>query len=181
MENQTLLPTSARSGVRDYGSLTIALERGDAAAAAAGSAHYLRLLGGATTERAPGLELLAEAQAAAGRAAEAAVAATELEAIAQGACTDPPLGAARHAQGDLDEKDLESLAEFNERRFASGETIALKGAGGAMFFVVESGEASVEVHGEEVSSLGPGDSFGEVAWRLLETMADRLEAAESRA
>jgi CRP/FNR family transcriptional regulator, cyclic AMP receptor protein len=119
----------------------------------------------------------------------------------------------------LDEKDLTSLAdEFNERRFAPGQTIALEGAGGLMFFVVESGEASVEVHGEEVASLGPGDSFGEialidrrprtatvtaktdlvtyglpvfvfrpfvegrpeVAWKLLEQMADRLTAAESR-
>jgi CRP-like cAMP-binding protein len=120
---------------------------------------------------------------------------------------------------DLDEKDLASLAEeFNERRFSPGNTIALEGAGGLMFFVVESGEASVEVHGEEVAWLGPGDSFGEVAlidrrprtatvtaktdlvtyalpvfvfrpyvearpqvaWKLLEAMADRLEAAESR-
>ena len=120
---------------------------------------------------------------------------------------------------DLDEKDLTSLSEeFNERRFSAGETIALEGAGGLMFFVVESGEASVEVHGEEVAELGPGDSFGEVAlidrrprtatvtaktdlvtfglpvfvfrpfvearpqvaWKMLEAMADRLEAAESR-
>jgi CRP-like cAMP-binding protein len=120
---------------------------------------------------------------------------------------------------DLEEKDLASLAEeFNERRFAAGETIALEGAGGLMFFVVDSGEASVEVHGDEVAVLGPGDSFGEVAlidrrprtatvtaktdlvtyglpvfvfrpfvearpevaWKLLEAMADRLEAAESR-
>jgi CRP-like cAMP-binding protein len=119
----------------------------------------------------------------------------------------------------LDEKDLASLAEeFNERRFSAGETIALEGAGGLMFFVVESGEAAVQVHGSEVSALGPGDSFGEVAlidrrprtatvtaksdlvtyglpvfvfrpfvearpevaWKLLEAMADRLEAAESR-
>jgi CRP-like cAMP-binding protein len=120
---------------------------------------------------------------------------------------------------ELDEKDLSSLAEeFNERRFSTGETIALEGGGGLMFFVVESGEASVEVHGREVAELGPGDSFGEVAlidrrprtasvtaktdlvtfglpvfvfrpfvearpqvaWKLLEAMADRLEAAESR-
>src|SRR5436309_14155700 len=120
---------------------------------------------------------------------------------------------------DLDERDLASLAdEFNERRFATGETIALEGAGGLMFFVVDSGEASVEVHGNEVAELGPGDSFGEVAlidrrprtatvtaktdlvtyglpvfvfrpfvesrpqvaWKLLEAMADRLERAESR-
>lgn len=120
---------------------------------------------------------------------------------------------------DLADKDLESLAdEFNERRFAAGDKIALEGEGGLMFFVVESGEASVEVQGEEVATLGPGAAFGEialidrrprtatvtaisdlktyglpvfvfrpfvearpqVAWKMLEAMADRLETAESR-
>ena len=119
----------------------------------------------------------------------------------------------------LEDKDLATLAnEFNERRFSPGETIALEGAGGLMFFVVESGEAAVDVHGEEVGTLGPGSSFGEialidrrprtatvtaktdlvtyglpvfvfrpfvearpeVAWKLLEQMADRLNAAEAR-
>jgi CRP/FNR family transcriptional regulator, cyclic AMP receptor protein len=64
----------------------------------------------------------------------------------------------------LDDRELESLAdEFNERRFAAGDRIALEGEGGLMFFVVESGEAAVEVHGEEVGTLGPGDAFGEIA------------------
>ena len=119
----------------------------------------------------------------------------------------------------LDDKELASLAEeFNERRFAAGDSIALEGEGGLMFFVVESGEASVEVRGEQVGKLGPGSAFGEialidrrprtatvtaqselktfglpgfvyrpfvearpaVAWKLLEAMADRLAAAESR-
>jgi CRP/FNR family transcriptional regulator len=65
---------------------------------------------------------------------------------------------------ELDERDLESLAdEFNERRFGAGEKVALEGEGGLMFFVVEDGELSVEVQGEEVSTLGPGSSFGEIA------------------
>ena len=119
----------------------------------------------------------------------------------------------------LEDRDLESLAEeFNERRFPAGHAVALEGEGGLVFFVVENGEASVEVHGETVGTLGPGDSFGEialidrrprtatvtatsdltayslpvfvfrpfvesrpqVAWTLLEAMADRLVAAESR-
>jgi len=119
----------------------------------------------------------------------------------------------------LDEKDLESLAdEFNERRFRAGDKIAMEGESGLMFFVVESGEASVEIHGEEIRTLGPGAAFGEIAlidrrprtatvtaltelktyglpvfvfrpfvesrpalaWKLLESMADRLAAAESR-
>ncbi len=120
---------------------------------------------------------------------------------------------------DLDERDLESLAEeFNERRFSAGDKIALEGEGGLMFFVVESGELSVEVHGEPVSTMGPGAAFGEialidrrprtatvtaatdvtayglpvfvfrpfvearpqVAWKMLEAMADRLAVAEAR-
>lgn len=120
---------------------------------------------------------------------------------------------------DLDEQDLQSLAEeFNERRFSAGQKVALEGEGGLVFFVVESGEATVEVHGEEVARLGPGAAFGEialidrrprtatvtaatdlhtytlpvfvfrpfvearpqVAWKLLEAMADRLAAAEAR-
>ena len=119
----------------------------------------------------------------------------------------------------LDDSELESLAdEFNERRFMAGDKIALEGEGGLMFFVVESGDASVAVHGEEVGRLGPGAAFGEialidrrprtatvtavsdlrtfglpvfvfrpfvearpqVAWKLLEAMADRLAQAESR-
>jgi len=119
----------------------------------------------------------------------------------------------------LDDRELESLAdEFNERHFSAGDKIALEGEGGLMFFVVESGEATVEVHGEEVGRLGPGAHFGEialidrrprtatvtavsdlrtyglpvfvfrpfvearpeVAWKLLEAMADRLATAESR-
>ena len=65
---------------------------------------------------------------------------------------------------ELENGDLESLAEeFNERRFSAGDKVALEGEGGLMFFVVASGELSVEVHGEAVSSLGPGASFGEIA------------------
>ena len=119
----------------------------------------------------------------------------------------------------LDDKELTSLAdEFNERRFSAGDQVALEGEGGLMFFVVDSGEATVEVQGNEVGKLGPGSAFGEialidrrprtatvtaqsdlrayglpvfvfrpfvearpqVAWKLLEAMADRLARAESR-
>jgi CRP/FNR family transcriptional regulator len=119
----------------------------------------------------------------------------------------------------LEDRDLESLAdEFNERRFSAGDTISLEGERGLMFFVVDSGEATVDVQGQEVARLGPGDSFGEialidrrprtatvkaesdlrtfglpvfvfrpfvearpdVAWKLLEAMADRVVAAERR-
>ncbi|HZO96638.1 MAG TPA: LuxR C-terminal-related transcriptional regulator [Gaiellaceae bacterium] len=77
----------------------IALERGDPAAAADGALRYLRLVDRARTERAPGLEVAAEAHAAAGRAAEAEAAARELRSIAAAAGTDPLLGAASQAEG----------------------------------------------------------------------------------
>jgi CRP/FNR family transcriptional regulator, cyclic AMP receptor protein len=120
---------------------------------------------------------------------------------------------------DLDEASVSRLAdEFIERSFDPGQEIASEGQGGLNFFVVESGEATVSVHGDEVGTLGPGSSFGEVAlvdksarsatvtattpirayalpiwsfrpfiaehpdvaWKLLETLAERLRAAEAR-
>jgi DNA-binding CsgD family transcriptional regulator len=77
----------------------LALDRADAQAAADRAARFLRLMSAAGTERAPGLELLAEAEAAAGRPEEARAAADDLVAIARTAGTDPLLGAARHAEG----------------------------------------------------------------------------------
>ena len=106
---------------------------------------------------------------------------------------------------------------YQERTFAAGSTVANEGQTGAGFFVIESGEASVAVHGAERAKLGPGDYFGEIAlidegarsatitadselrcygltswefrplvegnasiaWKLLETMAKRLRAAQS--
>jgi len=77
----------------------MALDQGDAIGAIDGANRYLRLIGGARTERAVGLELLAEAQAQAGNVAEAAAASQELRTIAEAAATSPLLGAARHAEG----------------------------------------------------------------------------------
>ena len=120
---------------------------------------------------------------------------------------------------DLDEASVSRLAdEFIERAFEPGQAIASEGQGGLNFFVVESGEATVTVHGQEVRTLGHGASFGEialvdkaarsstvtaktpirayalpiwsfrpfvaehpdVAWKLLEMLAERLRDAESR-
>jgi CRP/FNR family cyclic AMP-dependent transcriptional regulator len=64
----------------------------------------------------------------------------------------------------LDDKSVERLAsEFIERRFDEGQEIASEGTGGLNFFVVDEGEAAVSVHGNEVGTLGPGASFGEIA------------------
>jgi LuxR family maltose regulon positive regulatory protein len=94
----------------------IALERGDAAEAVDGAARYLRLMGQATTERAPGLELLVAARAQTGRVREASAAARELCAIADAATTGPLLGAARQAEGRVRaaERDLERAREAFE-------------------------------------------------------------------
>jgi DNA-binding CsgD family transcriptional regulator len=77
----------------------LALEGGDFAATVDGAARYLRSLGEAIVDRAPALELLAEAHGQAGHDDEAMAAAGELRAIADRVGTDPLLGAARHAEG----------------------------------------------------------------------------------
>jgi len=65
---------------------------------------------------------------------------------------------------DLDDKTAERLAnEFVERHFDEGAAIATEGTDGLNFFIVSSGEAAVTVQGSPVGTLGPGDSFGEVA------------------
>jgi CRP-like cAMP-binding protein len=72
---------------------------------------------------------------------------------------------------DLDARELEQISgSMRERRFAAGNTVTQEGAGGAGFFVVESGEAAVSVDGEPRGTIGPGDYFGEIA---LLTGSDR--------
>ena len=121
----------------------------------------------------------------------------------------------------LDRRELERLAAtFKERTFREGETIVSEGQAGIGFFVIEEGQARVSVGGQERTTLGPGDHFGEIAliddgarrtatvtaasdlrsygltswefrplvesnagiaWKLLQEMARRLQAAEQRA
>jgi CRP/FNR family cyclic AMP-dependent transcriptional regulator len=65
---------------------------------------------------------------------------------------------------DLDKREVEQIARsFKERRFSEGETIAKEGLGGAAFFVIDSGEATVSVGGKERATLKPGNYFGEIA------------------
>jgi CRP/FNR family cyclic AMP-dependent transcriptional regulator len=65
---------------------------------------------------------------------------------------------------ELSRQELKRIASvFKERRFAAGETVIQQGSGGAAFFVINSGEASVSVSGRQQRVLGPGDSFGELA------------------
>lgn len=120
---------------------------------------------------------------------------------------------------DLDERELGQIGRlFKERRFSVGETVVKEGSGGAVFFLIETGSATVSFHGRERARLGPGDYFGELAlidegvrtasivatedllcygltfwdfrplvqqnaaigWKLVQALAKRLRAAESR-
>ena len=64
----------------------------------------------------------------------------------------------------LPEKQLKSLSsEMTERRFSEGQELTAEGAGGAGFFVIQSGSAKVTVDGVERRTLGAGDYFGEIA------------------
>ena len=71
----------------------------------------------------------------------------------------------------LDSRELDEIAAtMKERRFSAGDTVTAEGAGGAGFFVVEEGEASVSVEGRPRGTIGAGDYFGEIA---LLTGSDR--------
>lgn len=64
----------------------------------------------------------------------------------------------------LDNKELEQIATgMRERRFKAGDTVTQEGQGGVGFFVVQEGEAEVNVGGEARGVVGPGDYFGEIA------------------
>jgi CRP/FNR family cyclic AMP-dependent transcriptional regulator len=65
---------------------------------------------------------------------------------------------------DLDRKELERIgASMKPRTFRAGETVTTEGQSGVGFFIIEEGEATVTVGGDERRKLGPGDYFGEVA------------------
>ena len=65
---------------------------------------------------------------------------------------------------DLDRKERERIAaSMKQRTFKAGDAVTSEGQSGIGFFVIESGEATVTVGGDERRRLGPGDYFGEVA------------------
>ncbi len=65
---------------------------------------------------------------------------------------------------DLSKHEVEQIARlFKERRFSEGETVIQEGSGGAAFFVIESGEATVLIGGKKHSTLKADDFFGEIA------------------
>ena len=59
---------------------------------------------------------------------------------------------------------LERLAEaLDEVGIAPGEEVVRQGEPGDRFYLVKNGTLDVYVDGRKVQSLGPGDSFGEIA------------------
>jgi CRP-like cAMP-binding protein len=65
---------------------------------------------------------------------------------------------------DLNTRETREIARlFKERRFSAGETLVQAGSGGAAFYVIDSGEATVSVGGKVRATLKAGDHFGEIA------------------
>lgn len=66
----------------------------------------------------------------------------------------------------LDDRALKQLAKMlREHVFDRGSEIAVEGSrsGSGMFFIIDSGTATVSRNGQTLSTLGPGDWFGELA------------------
>jgi CRP-like cAMP-binding protein len=74
----------------------------------------------------------------------------------------------------LDRRHLEKLAkDFSDRTFPAGAVVVREGDDhGIGFFIIADGEAVASVGGKEVSRLGPGSHFGEVA-----LISDRVRTA----
>jgi len=65
---------------------------------------------------------------------------------------------------ELDRAEVEQIARlFKERRFSEGETVIREESGGAAFFLIDSGRATVSLGGVELATLQEGDYFGEIA------------------
>jgi CRP/FNR family transcriptional regulator, cyclic AMP receptor protein len=61
-------------------------------------------------------------------------------------------------------RELADIAAISyEKEFSAGSELTLEGAVGGRFFVLIEGTAEVQVGGETVRTLGPGDFAGEIA------------------
>lgn len=148
----------------------IALDRDAPTEAAECASRFLRLVGDASTERAPGLELLAAAHAQAGRAEESGAAARELAEIAARAGTDPLRGAARHADGQA-----RAVARDNEAaREAFEDAVALFGRASLPF---EEAQARVDL-ARALRALGRDDGAREELERARESLSALGAAGE---
>jgi len=150
----------------------LALERGDLSAAADAAARFMRSLGGAIIERAPALELLAEAHGEAGRAEEAMRAARELRGIAGRVGTDPLLGAARYAEGCA----LAAAGGYDDAREAFEDAVGLLARAGLPF---EAGRARVAL-ARSLRALGRHEAALSEFDRAHVTFSGLGAAAEAR-
>jgi pyruvate,water dikinase len=85
---------------------------------------------------------------------------------APGPATSDPIEALERVPlfAELDPDEVEQIARlFKVRRFSEGETVIREGSGGAAFFLIDSGEATVSIRGAERATLKSGDHFGEIA------------------
>lgn len=65
---------------------------------------------------------------------------------------------------DMDRRQAEQIGRLLKvRHFSKGETVIMEGSGAAAFFLIDSGEATVSSKGVHLTTLGPGDHFGEIA------------------
>jgi CRP/FNR family transcriptional regulator, cyclic AMP receptor protein len=65
---------------------------------------------------------------------------------------------------DFDKGELKRLSRsFKPRTFEPGDEVTTEGKAGAGFFVIQNGEATISVRGQERGKYGPGDYFGEIA------------------
>jgi pyruvate,water dikinase len=88
------------------------------------------------------------------------------EAPLSGPPSHDPVAALQRVQlfADMDRRQAEQIARLLKvRPFSKGETVILEGSGGAAFFLIDSGEATVTSKGVHLATLGPGDYFGELA------------------
>jgi LuxR family transcriptional regulator, maltose regulon positive regulatory protein len=150
----------------------LALDRGQAADAADGAALYLRLIGDARTERAVGLEIRAEAQAAAGRAEAAHAAVRELAAIAAGAGTVALQAAARAADGHANR----AAGDHEAAREGFEDATELLGRAGLPF---EAGRARVAL-ASVLSELGRRDAARREATAARDAFTALGAEAEAR-
>jgi CRP/FNR family cyclic AMP-dependent transcriptional regulator len=79
----------------------------------------------------------------------------------------------------LGKKDLEAIGRIgDELDVKQGKALVRQGDIGHEFFVLESGSAVVDVDGDAVKELGPGDFFGEIALIEEDRRTATVTAAE---
>jgi CRP-like cAMP-binding protein len=64
----------------------------------------------------------------------------------------------------LSKRDRTRLADrMSDRTWNEGDVVIEEGHGGAGFWLIQSGNATVSIAGEVIRGLGPGEWFGEIA------------------